>query len=72
MRTTNRGYILSTGRTIDANHHILGLDLNNRLSHGYDGYIDLIHFTAEEKKEIAKYMIKCWSDWGGLDLVERE
>lgn len=70
MKTTNTGYLLSTGRTIDANKHILGLNLENKLTHGYDGMIEGYEpdFTDEEKQEIAEYMLECWADWGGIDL----
>ena len=70
MVRTDRGYKLSTGRMIDANEGILGLDEKLRLTEGYDG---MVYFhdddyndaplTKEERYEIARYMIKRWNQF---------
>ena len=67
--------VLSTGRKISANGHILGLaafgDLS--LSEGYDGWIesedgrlfweDDNRFTPVERDEIAEHMVERWRLW---------
>ena len=71
--------VLSTGRKISANGHILGLaafgDLS--LSEGYDGWIesedgrlfweDDNRFTVQERCEIAVHMMQRWRDWAARD-----
>lgn len=52
-----------------ANKHILGLSPSEDLTlfDGYDGVVGTAEdYTAEERKEIAEFMIGLWQTWGGL------
>ena len=70
-------YTLSSGRSFYANRGILGLapereEFTNRLtiSEGYDGGVGMDcgyskeKFTAEERAEVALWMINLWREWG--------
>jgi hypothetical protein len=61
-------YVLSSGREFYANRGILGIaPREGELYEGYDGgvYIDEPgeEWTADEKRELADYMIALWSQW---------
>ena len=67
--------VLSTGRKVKANGHILGLAAFGALAltEGYDGCIeaddgrlfweDETKFTPVERDEIAEHMIVRWKEW---------
>ncbi len=71
--------VLSTGRNISANHHILGLPAFGKLllTEGYDGCIENEdgqmfwdrddRLTFAERTEIAEHMIGRWREWVGDD-----
>lgn len=61
-------FILNSGKVLSANCGILGLSANaedsETLFEGYDGSNGRREdFTAEERKEIAEYMISLWKEW---------
>lgn len=56
-------YVLeTTGRELNANLGIIGLNPKLEISEGYDGGIEdnWEPFTLEERQEIADYMISLW------------
>lgn len=72
--TEGDGYRLSTGKTLHANCHIIGIDPKiNQISEGFDGMFydpeeplwneckELL--TKEECSEIADYAIGLWTKW---------
>lgn len=67
MKRTDNGYVLSTGKELDANFGIVGLSPDeDRLYEGYDGWLDefvVDKLTREEKQEIADYMIDLWTQY---------
>lgn len=62
-------FCLSTGRTFDANCHILGISPDGSLSGGYDSGIDARDFTREERLEVAAYAIAQWVQWASAAPV---
>jgi len=66
MVRNNSGYVLSTGRVIEANQGLLCPMDDGVLAEGYDGTVDswlAAPLTAEERKEIAEHMISVWQAW---------
>lgn len=67
---------LSSGRTISANRLIIGLSPEDDIIYeGYDGAIPLCQedLTADEKIEIAGYMIELWiAFWKRVQDGEKE
>lgn len=69
LNDSRHQYTLSTGRMLQANEGILGLDPDRKLTEGYDAYIhpwdydDSEPLTAEERAEIADAMIARWQAW---------
>jgi hypothetical protein len=62
MKPTRRGFELSTGRTFYANQNIVGIDPDLDLSEGFDSGMEISSdWTAEERAELADYMIDLWS-----------
>lgn len=83
MKVNDHGdFVLRSGRTIDANRGILGINVypgddDPSLYGGYDeefGNGEELDgevfgsppFTTGERREIAEYMIDQWKRWGGL------
>lgn len=69
-------YQLSSGRTFYANNGVIGIafdDVNpstDTLSYGADGGIAIAdlhdpaeHWTLDEKRELANFMIETWTRW---------
>jgi len=54
--------VLSTGKTVEVNQNIFGIDADGRMFGGYDEYVTgeccSFHLTAQEKKEVAREIIK--------------
>lgn len=79
MKVTDEGYVLeSTGRKINT-RSADGLSLfQGQVRMGYDSYVEFSDqepgddpvFTAEEKTELATYMIDEWKQFGNLDKKE--
>jgi hypothetical protein len=73
MKPIGNAYLLESGRTFRANGGILGINSEELLTEGYDselenGYDTTFEFdqpplTAEERREIADYMIERWKEW---------
>ena len=69
---------LSTGKTIDANQGIIGIDEDLDVYEGYDGHIPLVDYdwdpegpheltlTAEERRELSALMVDRWTRFGRL------
>ncbi len=75
MKCDKTGITFSTGRQAYANRGIIGLDMSGEVYEGYDGtfycflsedeilsldYYDKMQPTAEERKELADFMIARW------------
>ncbi len=68
-------FTLSNGVEFRANHGLLCPEIDslaeftNALGEGYDGHVSIIgddwerSFTADERREIADYMIARWTAW---------
>lgn len=54
---------LSSGRKIEANLRIIGIDDKGVVSEGYDGGVNDGEFTAAERIELADLMIARWADY---------
>lgn len=67
-------FTLSTGRVIRAHRGVLGVDQTSKAL--YVGYNDVLEeepdpdidlpvprLTAEERREVAEFMIKRWNEW---------
>lgn len=59
----------STGRRLPANEGLFSIADDGDLTTGYDNAYDGATFTAEERREIADYMIARWQRWAGGPLV---
>lgn len=75
MKLDGNTYTLSNGRKIDANcgllstcRDFLAADGTMVLTEGYDGVAlsSDEKLTADERREIAEYMIELWREFGGL------
>ena len=53
----------TTGNKIYANKGIIGLSKTMGPTEGYDGDIDTLCLTKEEKFELANYMVNLWSEY---------
>jgi hypothetical protein len=56
-------FTLTTGKIFSAYCGYIGINPEFSLSEGYDGLLDYISFTQQEKIEIADYMINLWNDY---------
>lgn len=76
IKARRRGvYLLSTGKIVDANWGILGLNFDGDLTEGYDGIIEYHDsagrdpelggsvLTPAERVEIADIVIKQWTEF---------
>jgi len=72
--------ILSSGKILYVNGGILGMSEDLELSQGYDGLVEneplgkvffedseAAPLTADERAEIADYMIDLWQKWRGCE-----
>jgi hypothetical protein len=69
LRVKGDYVIFSSGRKVYANCGILGLadrDGVPEVTDGYDGGYADGEFSAEERREMAKYMVNLWKRFGGL------
>lgn len=73
MKSSQRGFVLSAGREFYSCTNSLSVDEDgDDLYYGHDGRVDeWTHgdqspLTAEERREIAEYMIARWKRWGGI------
>jgi len=66
MRIDGDTVVFSTGRRVYANCGIIGLNPDLKVSEGYDGlFNDGDGLIAEERKELAAYMIEQWKKFAG-------
>jgi hypothetical protein len=73
----NGVYILDSGRTLDANQAIVGINPDLDTYEGYDGgfgpdasaieYCGEKPLTKDERDEIARFMIDLWTKWAVID-----
>ena len=63
MKLEGDDLIFSSGKKVYANHGIIGISPELKISEGYDGDIEDKDFTCAEKLELADYAIKLWQDW---------
>lgn len=70
--------VLSTGKKFYANNGIIGINDELSIYGGYDGHISLreyyptesLHFSKEERKELAEYVISLWQKFTNLSDEE--
>jgi len=67
MKITEDGLLFeTTGRRINANNEIIGINPNGDIYEGYDRGIDSQEMTPEEREELANYMISLWNKFKTL------
>lgn len=80
MKVKEDGFVLSSGREVYANRGIIGINPELEISEGYDSGIHLgpsyelkdgqvvkapgSIWTADEKREMADYMMRLWAAFG--------
>lgn len=62
----------STGKHVYAHNGIIGLGPDLHVYEGYDGGIDTAGLTAEERRELADYMIGLWTQFRTAARTEKE
>lgn len=74
-------YELSTGRFLEANYGIIGIDPCGGIYDGYDSSCEIRDASGQylgraskdlspaERTELAEYMIEQWRKFGGLDVI---
>lgn len=59
------GFVLSSGRRVDANNAIVGMSPTNGhiVAEGYDGGFDTRDWSEVERAELALEMARLWVEW---------
>lgn len=68
---------LPSGRLIDANEGIIGIDAAGRAFEGYDGFLESMgneasYLTPEERRELADLMIERWNMYKSIADEDQE
>jgi len=72
MQIDGDSIILSTGKVINANRGIVGINPDLDISEGYDGTLDEEdlpddeRLTDDERLELANYVISLWEKWKSI------
>lgn len=65
MKHIKDGVVFNDGQKVYANCGILGINESLDIFEGYDGGVDnQCSWTAEQRKELAEYMIELWRRFG--------
>lgn len=63
-------YVLSSGRKVDAHQGFIGLKAIGHegpfFAEGWDSFVQVSEWTADERGELAEAMVEAWRRWGGL------
>jgi len=71
--TTNDQYVFKTGKTIEFQDSVIGIDFECNVFEGAERHIcccggedtrEGVVMTSAERKELADYMIMLWADFG--------
>lgn len=58
------GFVLASGRKVDANNCVVGMRPGGMDPYeGHDGGIDTCPWTRAEREELANEMIRLWTEW---------
>lgn len=70
MKWIKDGLVLESGRTVYANHAIIGLTNEHGLAvfGGYDQGVDESGWTRAERADLALEMMRLWAAFGGIGL----
>lgn len=75
MELTKDGVRFASGREEYAHHGIFGLTKKLELTEGYDSFVqyyeDNDELTADEKVDLAEFMIARWREWAAIPRTDQ-
>ena len=69
MKVENEKFTFDSGKTIYANHGLIGI--SEEMVSGVDEVIEISGLTTDEKIELARYMVNLWKRFKVRLIVEK-